>query len=186
MKFIERVGSLPGVVTVLTAITAAYVTLVAFGNITDFDTNQAFVRGVFEMDTTFNDEDLMWRAITSDVLADIAYVAVIAWETFTAIVLWWGAWGLFQGFRNGDWARARRVASVGLLMVLILFGFGFITVGGEWFAMWQSSQWNGLGAALRNFTVAAFVLVLLHLPSRDWVNPDLAVAAEPEEAGAPG
>lgn len=168
-SFAERLGSLPGVTTVLTVIMASYITLVAFGNITDFGTNQQFVQHVLEMDTTFNDDDVMWRAIESDALQNIGYVGVIVWETLTAIVLWYGAWQLFQGLRRGgDWTHARRISSVGVLMILILFGFGFITVGGEWFSMWQSNQWNGLDAALRNFTLAAFTLVLLHLPSRDW------------------
>ncbi|HEV2930561.1 MAG TPA: DUF2165 family protein, partial [Propionibacteriaceae bacterium] len=57
-----RLGTLPVVVAVLTLITAAYYLLVAIGNITDFGTNQQFVLHVFEMDTTFNDEDVMWRA----------------------------------------------------------------------------------------------------------------------------
>ncbi|MGH8775627.1 MAG: DUF2165 domain-containing protein [Jiangellaceae bacterium] len=95
--------------TVLTVIMAAYMTLVAFGNITDFGTNQQFVQHVLEMDTTFNDEDLMWRAIENDTLQDVGYVGVIIWETLTALVLWYAAWQLFEPLRgDGDWVRARR------------------------------------------------------------------------------
>jgi predicted small integral membrane protein len=188
MGFIKRVGSLPGIAIVLTAIVAAYMTLVAFTNITDFDTNQQFVRGVFEMDTTFGDDDVMWRSIQSDTLADIGYVGVIIWETVAAIVLWWGVIALVRAYGAGQWTTARRIASTGLLMVLILFGFGFITVGGEWFVMWQSGQWNGLNAALRNFILAAFVLVLVNLPSPDWA--DDAAAADhgqsDQEMATPG
>ncbi len=64
--------------------------LVAFGNITDFGTNQQFVRHVLAMDTTFKDEDLMWRAVTSKGLQDAAYVAIIVWETIAALVLIFG------------------------------------------------------------------------------------------------
>lgn len=173
-SLIERIGSLPGVATIVTAIVAAYITLVAFGNITDFDSNQQFVHHVLEMDTTFNDDDVMWRAIANDTLQDIGYVFIICWEVLTALVLWCGAWLLFRRLGgHGEWARARRVASAGLLFVLILFGFGFITVGGEWFSMWQSSQWNGLTAAIRNFTMAGFALVLVHLPSKDWSDDEV-------------
>lgn len=49
--------------TLLTATVALYIALVAFGNITDFGTNQQFVRHVLAMDTTFKDDDLMWRAV---------------------------------------------------------------------------------------------------------------------------
>jgi predicted small integral membrane protein len=175
---IDRLGNLPAVTTILTAIMASYMTLVAFGNITDFGTNQAFVQNVFDMGTTFNDPDLMWRAIENDTIANVAYLGIIVWETLTALVLWWGVVRLIVGFRNDDWDGA-----LGLLMMMILFAFGFITIGGEWFAMWQSSQWTGLDPALQNFILAGTSLILLHLPSRDWT--DLSREATRGEHAAP-
>lgn len=167
-RFIDRVGSLPGVATILTAIVAAYMSLVAFGNITDFDSNQAFVHHVLEMDTTFNDPDVMWRAVENDTLQNIGYIGVIAWETLAAVVLIWATVKLIKAARQGTWRPAKRLASCGLLMVLFLFGFGFITMGGEYFSMWQSSDWNGLDAALRNYLLAAVPLILLQLPHPSW------------------
>ncbi|HPU14211.1 MAG TPA: DUF2165 domain-containing protein [Aeromicrobium sp.] len=167
-RFIDRVGSLPGVATVTTAIVAAYMSLVAFGNITDFDSNQAFVHHVLEMDTTFNDPDVMWRAVENDTLQNIGYIGVIVWETLAAIVLIWATVRLLRAFGRGAWRPAKRLASTGLLMVLILFGFGFITIGGEYFSMWQSSDWNGLDAALRNYLLAAVPLILLQFSHPSW------------------
>ena len=170
-SFVERLGSLPGIATIFTAIMALYMTLVAFGNITDFGTNQQFVSHVLEMDTTFNDDDVMWRAVENDTLQNMGYVGVIVWETLAALVLWYGAWQLLRRLLGGgDWTQARRLASAGLLMVVLLFGLGFITVGGEWFSMWQSSEWNGLEPALQNVILAALALVFVHLPSRDWTE----------------
>ena len=170
-SFVERLGSLPGIATIFTAIMALYMTLVAFGNITDFGTNQQFVSHVLEMDTTFNDDDVMWRAVENDTLQNMGYVGVIVWETLAALVLWYGAWQLLRRLLGGgDWTQARRLASAGLLMVVLLFGLGFITIGGEWFSMWQSSEWNGLEPALQNVILAAFALVFVHLPSRDWTE----------------
>ncbi|GKQ36691.1 DUF2165 domain-containing protein [Streptomyces sp. A012304] len=146
--------------TLLTGVVALYTALVALGNITDFGTNQQFVRHVLAMDTTFKDDDLMWRAITSTWLQDAAYVAIIAWETVAAVVLIAGTW--FWARR--DEARARRVSTYGLLMLMLLFGGGFIAIGGEWFAMWQSSDWNGLDAALRVFLLSGVVLIVQYLP----------------------
>jgi hypothetical protein len=45
-------GSLPVAIAVFVGLNALYMLLVAFGNITDFGTNQAFVHHVFAMDTT--------------------------------------------------------------------------------------------------------------------------------------
>ncbi|MBD0844297.1 MULTISPECIES: DUF2165 domain-containing protein [unclassified Streptomyces] len=144
----------------LTASVALYMALVAFGNITDFGTNQQFVRHVLAMDTTFKDDDLMWRAVTSKGLQDAAYVAIIVWETLAALVLIYGSWL----WARHDTARARRVSTYGLLMVMLLFGAGFIAIGGEWFAMWQSGDWNGLDAATRVFVFSGIVLLVNHLP----------------------
>ncbi|MFF7858701.1 DUF2165 family protein [Streptomyces sp. NPDC007904] len=153
-------GALPLTAALLTASVALYMTFVAFGNITDFGTNQAFVRHVLAMDTTFKDDDLMWRAITSEGLQDAAYVAIIVWETAAALVLLYGTWLWFRR----DHGQARRVSTYGLLMVMLLFGAGFLAVGGEWFAMWQSEDWNGLDAATRVFVFSGVVLLVNHLP----------------------
>lgn len=155
---------LPLAAAVLTGTVALYVSLVAFGNITDFDTNQQFVRHVLAMDTTFKDPDLMWRALTSHGLQDTAYLAIIAWETAAAAVLLAGTALWAVGLRRGGFARARHVSTLGLLMVVLLFGVGFLAIGGEWFSMWQSKNWNGLEAATRNLTVAGIALVVIHLP----------------------
>ena len=146
----------------LTGTVALYIALVAFGNITDFGTNQAFVQHVLAMDTTFKDDDLMWRAVTSKGLQNTAYVAIIVWETVAALVLIYGTWL----WARRDQARARAVSTYGLLMLLLLFGAGFIAVGGEWFSMWQSKTWNGLDAALRVFVLSGVVLIVVQLTGR--------------------
>ncbi|MER7623015.1 DUF2165 domain-containing protein [Streptomyces sp. NPDC126503] len=160
-----RLGAPAVAATALTATVALYMTLVAFGNITDFGTNQQFVQHVLSMDTTFKDPDLMWRAVESPALQNAAYVAIIIWETLAAAVLLTATWFWIAGLRNGAYERARAAGTVGLVMVLLLFGMGFIAIGGEWFAMWQSSDWNGLDAAARNVALAAFTLLVVHLPA---------------------
>ncbi|MFI6639084.1 DUF2165 domain-containing protein [Streptomyces sp. NPDC050504] len=159
-----RLGALPVAATALTATVALYMTLVAFGNITDFGTNQQFVQHVLSMDTTFKDPDLMWRAVESSALQNAAYVAVIVWESLAAVVLLAATWFWVTGLRRDAYERARAASTVGLVMVLLLFGVGFLVIGGEWFAMWQSSDWNGLDAAARNVALAAFTLLVVHLP----------------------
>ncbi|NEB05048.1 DUF2165 domain-containing protein [Streptomyces sp. SID13726] len=154
--------------TLLTATVALYIALVAFGNITDFGTNQAFVQHVLAMDTTFKDDDLMWRAVTSKGLQNTAYVAIIVWETLAALVLIYGTW---LWVRRDD-AAARRFSTYGLLMLMLLFGAGFIAIGGEWFSMWQSKTWNGLDAALRVFLLSGVVLLVVSLTDRKQVSAD--------------
>ncbi|KNB49663.1 DUF2165 domain-containing protein [Streptomyces caatingaensis] len=167
-----RLGGLPVAATVLTGTVAVYTLLVVFGNVTDFGTNREFVRHVLAMDTTFGDEDLMWRAVTVRSLQDLAYVLIIAWEAATAAVLTLATLRWLTSLRSSrrrgtGYERARRTASLGLVMFLLLFGLGFIAIGGEWFAMWQSSRWNGLGAAERDVVLGGLALVVVHLPFPD-------------------
>ncbi|MGW7544440.1 DUF2165 domain-containing protein [Streptomyces sp. NPDC054770] len=154
--------ALPLAAAVLTGTVALYIALVAFGNITDFGTNQAFVQHVLAMDTTFKDDDLMWRAVTDKGLENTAYVAIIVWETLAALVLIAGTW---LWVRRDD-VRARRVSTYGLLMLVLLFGAGFIGIGGEWFSMWQSKTWNGLDAATRVLVLTGLALIVVQLSDR--------------------
>lgn len=54
------------------------------------------------------------------------------------------------------------------MTVGILLWFGaFLTIGGEWFLMWESKIWNGQDAAARVFLIEAVVLILLAIPARN-------------------
>jgi predicted small integral membrane protein len=171
---LSTLGGLPVAATVLTGIVALYMVLVTFGNITDSGTNHEFVRRVLAMDTTFQSAAIMWRAITSPTLQNIAYVLVILWELATSVVLLVATLALIGSRAKGDYGQARQLASLGFLMVILLFGGGFIVIGGEWFAMWQSSAWNGLEPAFQNVVIAGIGLLLVHLPSPQWGQIDVA------------
>ncbi|MFC6091100.1 DUF2165 domain-containing protein [Saccharothrix lopnurensis] len=163
MRFLARVGSPQTAIAALTGVTALYMALVVFGNITDYETNHAFVRHVLAMDTTFGSPNTSWRAITNPTLVTTAYVLIILWEAVTALVL---IAALVSWLRRRE-DLARRLSSTGWVMQALLFGAGFIAIGGEWFAMWQSKEWNGLTPAFQNFVIAGIGLVLLHASRRD-------------------
>ncbi|MDT0571116.1 DUF2165 domain-containing protein [Streptomyces sp. DSM 3412] len=162
-----RGSLLPLASTLLVGTVALYMALVAFSNITDFGTNQQFVRHVLAMDTTFKDEDLMWRAIESKGVQDAAYVLIIVWETVSALILIAATYFWARALGHRTFHTARRYSTLGLLMVLLLFGAGFMAIGGEWFVMWQSSDWNGLDAALRVFLLSGVVLLVTYLPTNE-------------------
>jgi hypothetical protein len=42
--------------------------------------------------------------------------------------------------------------------------FGFMVVAGEWFAMWQSTIWNGQEAAFRFYVAVLGVLIFVNQP----------------------
>ena len=165
-------GSLFTAGGVLVGLNALFILLVAFGNITDFETNQAFVHHVLSMDTAnFGapvgqglDSAVMWHAVGSNPLQNAAYVGIIAWELLAGVALaaatiWWFAGSVRRR------TRARALATIGLTMIVVLFVGGFLAVGGEWFQMWRSSDWNGSEAAFRSAVVALFALLVVHLPA---------------------
>ena len=59
--------------------------LVAFDNLTDYETNYVFVRNVLSMHTTPPGNALMYRSITSPSSWQAAYALIIAGEGATAL-----------------------------------------------------------------------------------------------------
>ena len=56
--------------------------------------------------------------------------------------------------------KAKFLSILGLSSGFALWFFGFMVVGGEWFCMWQSPDWNGQESAFR--FVVCIVLVLIY------------------------
>jgi predicted small integral membrane protein len=151
----------------LLAAIALWLSLVAFGNLTDYASNWPFVQHVLAMDTIFPNAGIHYRAITSPLLQHLAYGLIIATETLAAVLCWLGVWRLWRT-RAGPAAlfhRAKRMSVLGLTMGVMLWLGGFIAVGGEWFGMWMSTQWNGLESAFR--FVMVLLVALVYLGQRD-------------------
>ena len=166
-KAANFLGGLPFAAGVFTLIMGTYVGLVAFGNVTDPGTNWPFIQHVLSMDTVnFGDgpnANVAWRAVTSEPLQVLAYIGVIVWEIATATALLVGGFTWMRALiRGSSLELGRRIASLGFVMVLALFFLGFLTIGGEFFYMWSSSQWNGTDPAFRNTVLASFGLILVH------------------------
>jgi len=155
--------------TMAVAAMALLVSIVAFGNLTDYDTNFAFVQHVLLMDTTFPNSIVRYREITNPVLHHAAYALIIAAEVMTAALCWMGAAQLLQRLRDTGqrFNHAKRTAIVGLTVGFVLWQVGFIALGGEWFGMWMSQQWNGIPSAFRYLVMTLGVLIFLSLPDHD-------------------
>jgi predicted small integral membrane protein len=145
---------------------ALFYTLVVFNNLTDFDSNYQFVRHVLSMDSTFPGNQGMWRALPSPAFHLAFYLSIIAWEAATMILLWWGAIRLLRALRLSAAAfnLAKRVAVMALALSMLMWLVAFLSVGAEWFLMWQSHTWNGQEAAFRMFAVVGLVLLILMQP----------------------
>ena len=151
----------------MVAAIAAFATLVAFGNITDYETNFAFVQHVLSMDTVFPRSTITYRAIANPTLHRVAYAIIIAAEALTAVLCWIGALQLGRHLRApaGAFQRSKAFSVAGLTLGFLTWQFGFMTVGGEWFGMWMSAQWNGAPSAFR--FVMVIIAVLIFVAMRD-------------------
>jgi len=154
---------------VLLACYGLLMALIAFGNITDFGSNHPFVQHVLAMDTTFHSAGVMWRAIDNPTIQTAAYLAIIAAETLAAVLIWWGIVRLLRARRApaAAFTSAKNVAIAGLTLSLAIWLGGFLAIGGEWFAMWQSHTWNGVDSAGRFLLAGGIVLLFLNQPDPD-------------------
>ena len=150
--------------TALVAAVAFFFTLVAYGNLADYGSNWQLVQHVLSMDTTFPDSTLRWRAITDPSLQRLAYLLIIATEIVVALILWFGTLRLLANLSRPDFSAATTTAVGGLTLGFLLYSVGFVSVGGEWFAMLQSEIWNGQQKAFEFLTMIGVVLVILLLP----------------------
>jgi predicted small integral membrane protein len=149
---------------IMVASLAAFAFIVTFDNVTDHATNYAFVQHVLSMDTTFEHSLLTYRAITSPWAWQLAYNAIIAAEGLTSLLFAIGAVALARAL-YADAAvfdRAKRFTVVGAALAFLIWFTGFMVIGGEWFAMWQSKDWNGQEAAFRFYMTALAVLLFVN------------------------
>jgi predicted small integral membrane protein len=148
---------------------AAFAGIVTFDNIVDYDSNFEFVRHVLSMDTTFPDNALRGRALTAPPLWHLAYALIIAVEGLTALAFAAGAAALLGGLSGGAaaLARGRRFVAIGATLAFLLWFTGFMLIGGEWFAMWQSRDWNGQQAAFRFYITVLLVLLFVNQPESE-------------------
>jgi predicted small integral membrane protein len=148
---------------------AVFCLLVTFDNLTDYGTNYLAVQHVMSMDTTFPGNALMYRSITNPVLWHIAYALIIAAEGITGLLFLAGGIRLFQ-MRNAPGAvfnEAKGLVIAGAAFAFLVWFLGFMVGAGEWFAMWQSKDWNFQQAAFRFYMTVLGVLIFVALPDSD-------------------
>ena len=150
----------------LLAAIAFYYSLVVFNNLTDYESNHLFVEHVLAMDSVFPGSHEMWRAIPSARIQTVFYFSIIGWELVTAVLCWWGTARLLSKLRAAalEWNAAKAMAIGALTLGCLMWFVAFLSVGAEWFLMWQSKTWNGQEAAFRMFAMMGIVLIYLAMP----------------------
>ena len=152
--------------TILMACICVWTGLVAINNLTDYDANFQFVQHVLDMDTTFPDNPLLWRALRWGPLHHAAYVLIIVAELTVGVLSGVAVIKMFTARNNAEkFPSAKAVGVAALTVGVLLWLAGFEGFGGEYFLMWQSHSWNGQESAFR-FAVVC-MLGLLFLAQRE-------------------
>jgi predicted small integral membrane protein len=139
--------------------------LVAYNNLRDPASNLRLVEHVLSMDSVFPDTRLKDRAITSPLVHRAAFWLIVAAEFLTAALCLTGAAILLRVHGSGADAfhAAKGVAFAGLGLGFAVWFGGFMVIGGQWFASWQSKQWSGRESAFMFYSAIGIAfLVLLH------------------------
>ena len=145
---------------------ALFSSLVALGNLTDYDSNFVLVVHVLTMDTTFPDNSAMWRAIEANWAHHLVFASIILAEVLVALLCWLGGFQLLKARNNPLlFNAAKKTAIAGLTLGILLWFTGFITIGGEWFLMWQSQVANVQQAAFR--LVMILLVILIYVVQQD-------------------
>ncbi|APF89259.1 DUF2165 family protein [Ralstonia pseudosolanacearum] len=148
---------------------AAFALIVAYNNVVDFRTNYVFVQHVLSMDTVFPDSTFKGRAIVSEPVWLAAYWLIIVCEAVIGVLFLLGGVAMWRARRLPAEAfrRAKALVYAGATLSFLLWFFGFMVVGGEWFLMWQSRTWNGLQSAFRIDLSILGVLIFVNQPDPD-------------------
>ena len=115
---------------------------------------------------------IRWRAATSPVLHQLAYIAIIATEIAIAALAALGAFAMCAQLmgQGADFQRAKMPAMAGLTLGFLLFEGGFVAIGGEWFGMWRApGNLDAVPSAFRSPYTMLGVLIFVSLKDEDLV-----------------
>jgi len=118
--------------------------LVMCSNFTDYSSNYEYVAHVLSMDTTRENPNTDYRAITSPMLHHRIYWIVITLEVMYTVYSLIGTYQLFKNINASAevFHDAKKFSIVGLLIALFIYYVCVQVIGVEWFNMDSSVSWN--------------------------------------------
>jgi Predicted small integral membrane protein (DUF2165) len=85
------------------------------------------------MDSTFPQNQGMWRAINQPWVHTFSCLSIIAWEVVTMLLCWWGGFAMIRALhaQASTFHLAKRVAIGALTLGLSMWLVAFLSVGAE-------------------------------------------------------
>lgn len=136
-------------------------------NVIDYNINFVFVQKVLTMDNHVAEVGTAsWRAVNTPILHHLAYISIIITELAVAILGFWGALDLWKVRKDATLFNQRKGKAIwSLTLGLFVWGILFLAIGGEWFMMWLSENWNPQQPAFRLYVI--FMTGLIYLAMKD-------------------
>ena len=118
---------------------------------------------IFETILGIPEGTLRWRAITSPTVHHAAYWLIIATEGLAGVLCLAGAYKMILARKAGTdiFNQSKNLALWGLGIALALYLIGFMVIGAEWFAMWQSQRWDGRQPAFRILMCIGIIILIV-------------------------
>jgi predicted small integral membrane protein len=134
--------------------------LVMYSNFTDYASNYEYVGHILSMDTTRDNQNLSYRAITSPMLHHRIYWFIITLEVIYTAFCLLGTYHLFRNINASCevFHEAKKFSIVGLLIAIFVYYICLQVIGVEWFNMDESQTWNAKDWARH---IVDFILPLL-------------------------
>lgn len=138
--------------------------LVAINNILDYGVNYEVVQHILSMDAV-PASPLAWRALTSPDLHRLCYALIIATEFAAALLSLYGASRMWRArrMRAKAFNASKGFAVGGLALGFLLYHFGFMAIGGEWFQMWRAGVYNLQEPAFRFIGAGGLALIFVSM-----------------------
>ncbi|QAY89778.1 DUF2165 family protein [Pseudomonas sp. ACM7] len=129
---------------VLMAYISFFGLMVMYSNFTDYPSNYEYVGHILSMDTTRENLNLSYRAITSPMLHHRIYWLIITLEVIYTAFCLLGAYHLYRNINApaAVFHEAKKFAIIGLLIGLFVYYICLQVIGTEWFNMDESAIWN--------------------------------------------
>jgi predicted small integral membrane protein len=149
------------------ALIGGFALLVTLNNLRDPRSNLRLVQHLMSMDTVFPDTRLKRRAVLSPLAHRVAFGLIVAVEGVAALLCLAGAARLALAFGAGaaEFHTAKALSFAGLGLGFVLWFGGFMVVGGQWFASWQSKEWSGRESAFMFYSAIGIAFLALLYPA---------------------
>lgn len=154
----------------ITAAIALFFTITVINNISDYHQTFIFMNHTLSMDTTAQNPNFMWRAISNQMIQHLVFISIIVLQCIIALLCWFATYQMInhlKSLENAKFTHAKMFALLACSLGFILYGIGFLTIAGQWFMMRESTVWNVQNSVHAFMTFMGISLIYLCFPEEN-------------------